>query len=88
MSMHGVPRSEVVNKEAIKTRFRGTEWEQERCQDSHGKGSREVVTLATNTRPVSLGTMVQVSTWTSEPLVESASHLQRRCEFGARRPDP
>ena len=42
-----------------------------RCQDSHGKRSRGVMTLATNTRPVTLGTMVQVSTWTSESLVES-----------------
>ena len=47
------------------------EWEQERCQDSHGKRSRGAMTLATNTRPVTLGTMVQVSTWTSESLVES-----------------
>ena len=40
------------------------------CQDSHGKRSTGVMTLATITRPVTLGTMVQVSTWTSEPLVE------------------
>ena len=49
---------------------RETEWEHERCQDSHGKRSRGVETLATNTRPVTLGTMVEVSTWTSDPLVE------------------
>ena len=38
------------------------------CQECHGKRSRGVATLATNFR--SLGTMAQVSTWTSEPLVE------------------
>ena len=53
------------------TYARETEWEQERCQDSHGKRSRGVMTQATNTRPVTLGTVAQVSTWTSESLVVS-----------------
>ena len=46
------------------------------CQDSHGKRSRGVATLATNIR--SLGTMVQVNMWTTEALVEQ-QHTTKEC---------
>ena len=52
------------------TYARETEWEQEVLSRQSRKTIAGVMTLATNTRPVTLGTMVQVSTWTSEPLVE------------------
>ena len=45
-----------------------TEWEQEVLSTQSRKAIAGVMTLATNTRPVALGTMVQA--WTSEPLVE------------------
>ena len=53
------------------TYARETEWEQEALSRQSRKTIAGVMTLATNTRPVTLGTMVQVRTWTSESLVES-----------------
>ena len=52
------------------TYAREAEWEQEVLSRQSRRTIAGVMTLATNTRPGTLGTMVQVSTWTSEPLVE------------------